>query len=56
MCVKTEMVQCGLVGVDNSGWDNFLHLRTAKAAHPDAQWMAKEVHKLLNDERTRLKF
>lgn len=56
LCVKTEMVQCGLVGVANSGWGNFLHLRTAKAAHPDAQWMAKEVHKLLNDERTRLKF
>ena len=56
LCVKTEMAQCGLVGVAGSGWDNFLHLRTAKAAHPDARWMAKEVHRLLNDERTRLKF
>lgn len=56
LCVKTEMVQCGIVGDENSGWDNFLHLRTAKDAHPDAQWMAKEVHRILNEEAATIKF
>lgn len=56
LCVKTEMAQCGFVNDEASGWGNFLRLRTAKTAHPDAQWMAKEVHKLLNEDQTRLKF
>lgn len=56
LCVKTEMAQCGIVGDPDGGWDNFLRLRTAKAAHPDARWMAKEVHRLLSEERMRLKF
>lgn len=56
LCAKTEMVQCGLVGDSTSGWGNFLRLRTAKEAHPDAQAMAKEVHRVLNDEATTIRF
>ncbi len=43
LCVSTEMVQCGYVDYEDEGWPNFLRLRTAKDAHPDAQWTAKEV-------------
>ncbi len=39
LCVKTEMVQCGFL----SAWGNLIKLRTAKDAHPDAQWMADKV-------------
>lgn len=45
LCVKTEMVQCGFI----PAWENFLNLRTAKDAHPDARWMAREINKLLTD-------
>lgn len=44
LCVKTEMVQCGSL----KAWDNFIKLRTAKDAHPDAQWMAQEVKSKIN--------
>lgn len=43
LCVKTEMVMCGSV----DAWRNFINLRTASAAHPDAQRMANEVKSLL---------
>ncbi len=43
LCVKTEMVMCGTV----EAWQNFIDLRTAPAAHPDAQRMANEVKALL---------
>ncbi len=43
LCVKTEMVMCGTV----EAWQNFIDLRTAPAAHPDAQKMANEVKALL---------
>lgn len=56
LCVKTEMVQYGFVGDSTSGWGNFLRLRTAKEAHPDAQAMAKEVHRILNDDATTIRF
>ncbi len=56
LCVSTEMAQCGFIGYQNEGWDNFLRLRTAKGAHPDAQWMAKDVHRLINDLQTKLPF
>jgi hypothetical protein len=54
LCVSTEMVQCGFVGYKDEGWDNFLRLRTAKEAHPDARWMAKEVHRVINDWQSKL--
>lgn len=44
LCVKTEMVQCGSL----KAWDNLIKLRTAKDAHPDAQWMAQEVKSKIN--------
>lgn len=43
LCVKTEMVMCGSV----DAWLNFIKLRTAPTAHPDAQKMANEVKSLL---------
>lgn len=45
LCIKTEMVQCGYM----PAWENFIKLRTAKDAHPDAQWIAREINKLLTD-------
>lgn len=54
LTVSTEMVQCGYVGYKDEGWENFLRLRTAKDAHPDARWMAKEVHRVINDWQTTL--
>lgn len=44
LCVKTEMVQCGSL----KAWDNLIKLRTAKDAHPDAQWMAEKVKSKIN--------
>lgn len=54
LTISTEMVQCGFVGYKDEGWDNFLRLRTAKEAHPDARWMAKEVHRVINDWQSKL--
>lgn len=46
LCVKTEMVMCG----DVDAWKNFIALRTAPTAHPDAQRIAKEVECLLKEQ------
>ena len=56
LTISTEMVQCGFVGYKNEGWLNFLRLRTAPDAHPDARYMAEEVHRLINDCQTKLPF
>ncbi len=47
LCVKTEMVQCGFL----SAWGNLIKLRTAKDAHPDAQWMADKVQDVFNSRQ-----
>ena len=44
LCVKTEMVQCGSL----TAWSNLIKLRTAKDAHPDAQWMARQIESLIH--------
>ena len=56
LCVSTEMVQCGFVGYDDEGWDNFLRLRTAKDAHPDAIKIAKLVKVCMDDFQRIAKF
>ncbi len=50
LAVKTEMVQCGFA----PAWDNFLRLRTAKDAHPDARAVAIEMNKIYIDYKTAL--
>ena len=50
--VQTRMVQCGFL----DSWENFLRLRTAKDAHPDARKMARDVYRAIINERTELKF
>lgn len=52
LCTKTRMVQCGFL----DSWENFLRLRTAKEAHPDARRTAKAVYAAIINERTELKF
>lgn len=52
LCVKTRMVQCGFL----DSWENFLRLRTAKDAHPDARKTARDVYAAIINERTELKF
>lgn len=47
LCVKTEMVQCG----SQKAWDNLIRLRTAKDAHPDAQWMAEKVQRIMANKQ-----
>lgn len=39
LCVSTQLVQCGFM----DAWDNFIRLRTDKAAHPQARTLAKGV-------------
>ncbi len=46
------MVQCGFL----DSWRNFLQLRTAKEAHPDARRTAREVYAAIIDDQTRLGF
>lgn len=48
LCIKTELVQCGFVGINDTGWDNFLALRTDKRAHPDARVLAEQIKELIN--------
>lgn len=50
--IQTRMVQCGFL----DSWENFLRLRTAKDAHPDARRTAKAVYAAIINERTELKF
>lgn len=38
-CLKTEMAMSGRL----SGWDHFIELRNSKAAHPDIQFVAREI-------------
>lgn len=52
LCIKTRMVQCGFL----DSWRNFLQLRTAKEAHPDARRTAREVYAALIEDQTRLGF
>lgn len=47
LCAKTEMVQCGF----QKAWDNLIRLRTAKDAHPDAQWMAEKVKEIMTNKQ-----
>ena len=47
LCVKTEMVQCGSL----AAWSNLIELRTAKDAHPDAQWMAQGVQEIMTNKQ-----
>lgn len=48
LCIKTELVQCGFVGIQGTGWDNFIALRTDKTAHPDARVLAEQIKELIN--------
>ncbi len=43
LCVATKMVQCGFP----SAWQNFINLRTATAAHPQARQMAEAVNDIM---------
>ncbi len=47
LCVKTEMVQCGSL----KAWSNLIRLRTAKDAHPDAQWMAEKIQRIMANKQ-----
>lgn len=42
-CLATELYQCGVWGVEGTGWSRFIKMRNDSAAHPDAQKLCKEL-------------
>lgn len=47
--VATTLIVCGFEGVDNTGWDRFIKLRTASAAHEDLIIIANQIESMLNE-------
>lgn len=43
LCLATELYQCGVWGVEGTGWSRFIKMRNDSAAHPDAQKLCKEL-------------